>query len=451
MMFLTITFSTLSFIIGAFLIKIITATRFSSTKHLLETKITVLETKLNSSDELINNLMSEKNELKNKMDVLQKENLHLEKFISELKTTIKNERISSNEKLELLTKAHQILKQEFENISNKIFDDKNSKLVEQNKLNLDLILNPLKDQIDGFKKKVEDVYDKESKERNSLKTEITSLKELNSQISKEAANLTSAIKGDKKIQGIWGEIILERVLESSGLRKGYEYQTQVSAIDTNGDKKIPDAIIYLPDGKKVIIDSKVTLNSFEEYHSANETSKKREAIKDFLNNTKNHISNLSNKRYEELKQFNTLDYVLMFIPIETAFTAILEYDQNIFEHAFKKNIILVSPTTLLVVLKTINSIWHYENQTKNSAEIAVAATNLYEKLVLFVESMISMGKSIDKAKADYNEAINRLSQGKNSAISQAEKFKTFGIKPKKTLPTDLLKNIEVTNKKDLYP
>ena len=313
----------------------------------LFSETSVLKEKLNKIEELSNELKQSKAQLLQSSKI----NVELEKQVSHLDTLLIKERKVSQEKLEILANAQEILKKEFENISNKIFEDKREKILEQNKNSLSTIITPLKEQLKDFKQKVEDVYDKESKQRFSLQKEISSLKELNNKISKDALNLTNALKGDHKTQGAWGEVILENVLQDSGLKKGREYLTQFSTKDDEGKIKRPDVIVRLPDNKDVIIDSKVTLTAYERLHSDDNANIKDQALKEFIFHIKNHISELSSKNYEDLPEIRTLDYVLMFIPIEGAFMTAIETDQKLFSDAFQKGIVLVSPATLLVVLK----------------------------------------------------------------------------------------------------
>ena len=365
-------------------------------------------------------------------------NVALEKQVSHLEAMVDNERRAGAEKIEILNKAQETLKKEFENLSNKIFDDKRKKFIEESKDNLSTVISPLKEQLKEFKKKVEDVYDKESKERFSLRREITSLKELNTKIEKDAVNLTNALKGDHKTQGAWGEVILENVLQDSGLRKDHEYITQFSVEDKEGKRKRPDVIVRLPEEKDVVIDSKVTLTAYEKYHSTDKPEVKKAALKEFITNIKNHIAELSAKNYEDLPEIRTLDYVLMFIPIEGAFMTAIETDKKLFSDAFQKSIVLVSPATLLVVLKTIQSIWRYEYQNRNSKEIAERAGKLYDKFCGFIDSLKSVGKHIERAGNEYDNAFKLLSQGRGNLVSQAENIKKLGLKTKKTISQDIV-------------
>jgi len=366
----------------------------------------------------------------------------LVKKIAELETSIKQERKSSDEKLELLNESKEELKNEFKNLSNEILEEKSKKFTETNKENIDGILNPLKEEFNQFKKTVAETYDKESRDRTALKTQIDGLKELNEKLGKEALSLTNALKGDSQKQGAWGEVILERVLEESGLHKGREYETQMSFNDDGGKRKRPDAIIHLPNEKDVIIDSKVSIVAYQNYHQTDGEIEKEQFLKDHLLSIKNHIKGLSLKNYEDIEEIKTLDYVLMFIPIESAFMLAMENDRELFSAAFEKNIVIVTPSTLLVTLKTIQNIWRYEKQNKHAQEIAKKAGDLYDKFVNFSDSLTEIGTNLNKARNSYEIAVKRLSTGKGNLISQAQKIKTLGIKTKKEFSPNLVDNSE---------
>ena len=396
-------------------------------------------------------LTSEKNELAVKLAALQEKtasiprleeenakskerNIELEKEVSVLETSL----AESREKFQMLNEAEDKLKAAFENLSNKIFEENSSKFTIKNKENIGSILKPLQNQLSEFKDKVEKVYVDESKDRTALSEQIKNLKDLNEQISKDAVNLTHALKGDVKTQGAWGEVILEKVLEESGLRKGHEYETQLTLKDDEGKNKRPDVIVRLPDNKDVVIDSKVSLVAYERYHSSDDESEKAIALKEHISSVRNHIKELSQKSYNELPEIHSLDYVLMFIPIESAFITAIENDRNLGSEAFDNNIAIVSPSTLLATLKTIQYIWRSEQQTKNANEIAKKASGLYEKFCLFVDSLKDVGKNIDKANMSYEKALGQLSTGKNNLIRQVENIKSLGVKANKELPQELI-------------
>jgi len=358
--------------------------------------------------------------------------------IAELTTLLDDERKQSAEKIALLNDARDQLKIEFQNLAQRIFDDKSQKFAEQNRVNMDHLITPLRHQIGDFKKRVEDVYDKESRDRASLQTEIHHLKELNQRISKEALNLTRALKGDSKARGNWGEVVLERVLEASGLQKGREYETQVSLKDSDGKRYLPDVIVRLPQGKDVVVDAKVSLNDYEIYYSAEDPQQKEMALKAHIEAIRTHIRSLAGKSYEDLEGVRSLDFVLMFIPIEAAFMAAVDQDRGLFGEAFDKNIMVVSPSTLLVTLRTIENIWRHEYQNRHAIEIAKKAGLLYDKFVGFVDALEDVGQKLDKAKEAYKTASDRLVNGRGNLIRRTQELKTLGVKAGKELPKQLL-------------
>ncbi len=368
--------------------------------------------------------------------------------IAQLETLNAQQLKHAQEKIDLLTEARQQLTTEFQNLANRIFEEKGKVFADQNKNNLDGVLNPLREQIDVFKKKVEDVYDKETRDRVSLFEEIKNLKNLNQQISKEAVNLTNALKGDSKVQGNWGEVVLERVLEESGLQKGREYEIQTSLQDENGRRFQPDVIVRLPEGKDVIIDSKVSLKAYECYFSAKTNEDRALAFKEHIGSMRNHIKELSSKKYEDLTGVRSLDFVLMFVPIEAAFLAAIQQDRELFSAAFEKNIMVVSPSTLFVTLRTIQNIWRYEDQTQNSREIAKKAGGLYDKFVGFIESLEEVGKQLDKAKESYNMAHKRLSSGTGNLVKRTEELKKLGVTAKNNLSEALVEKAEGSDERE---
>lgn len=345
---------------------------------------------------------------------------------------------ASAEKLQLLQETEARMQTQFENLANKIFEQKSESFAKANKTGLDGLLAPLKEQIEGFKRQVSDVYVKEGQERASLKTEILSLKELNQRITTEAAALTNALKGDNKQQGNWGEVVLERILEQSGLREGYEFDTQSSHRSDEGRQLQPDVIVHLPNEKDIIIDSKVSLVAYEAFHSADSEDDKKRYLKEHVQSIRGHIRGLGKKDYQSIKSIKTLDYVLMFIPIEPAFLLAVENDPELVSFALNSNIMLVSPTNLLVALRTVNNIWQYEYQNQNAQVIAERAAKLYDKFSGFVADMEKLGKSLESTTKTYDAALNKLSSGKGNLVRQVENFKSMGIQPTKSLPKHLL-------------
>lgn len=350
----------------------------------------------------------------------------------------------TEEKIKLLQEAKEQMRLEFQSIAQKLFEDKSQKFTSQNKANLGEILTPLKEQLSDFKKKVEDVYDKESRDRVSLLQEIVSLKELNSKMSVDAVNLTRALKGDSKAQGNWGEMVLEKVLEASGLQKGREYETQGSFSNEEGQRLRPDVVVHLPDNKHVVVDSKVSLTAWERFCSEDEDQQEVH-LKQHIDSLKQHIKDLSAKDYANLYGINAPDYVLMFIPIEPAFLKALEFDSNLFGSAFDKNIMLVCPSTLLVTLKTIHNIWRYEHQNRNAMEIAKQAGSLHDQFVLFLESVDDIGDKLGKAQEAYETARKRLKTGRGNLVRRVEQLEVLGAKAKKNLPDDWKDEVPETN------
>jgi DNA recombination protein RmuC len=357
---------------------------------------------------------------------------------AELKAFLDEERKQADEKIALLNEARDQLKNQFQNLAQQIFDEKGRVFTEQNKSSIENLINPLRDQIGDFKKRVEDVYDKESRDRAALQTEIHHLKELNQRISKEALNLTRALKGDSKARGNWGEVVLERVLEASGLQKGREYDVQVSLKDAAGKRYQPDVIVRLPQGKDVVVDAKVSLKDYEAYYAAEEPAKREAALKSHIESLRTHIRSLASKSYEGLEGVRSLDFVLMFVPVEAAFLAAVERDRDLFVEAFEKNIMVVSPSTLLVTLRTIENIWRNEYQNRYAIEIAKKAGALYDKFVGFVEALKEVGEQLDRAGAAHRLATERLVSGRGNLIRRTDELKALGVKAGKELPADLI-------------
>jgi DNA recombination protein RmuC len=331
---------------------------------------------------------------------------------------------------------------EFENLANKIFEEKSQKFTEQNRSNIDQILKPLGEKIKAFEEKVQRNYEEEGKEKASLKREIQVLYQLNQQMSKEAQNLTRALKGESKTQGNWGEFILENILERSGLVKDREYVMQASIVTEEGKRYQPDVLINLPEGKTLIIDSKVSLTAYERFYSTEDEQEKTVAIKDHLLSVRSHVKGLGDKNYHNLYRIKTLDFVMMFIPIEPAFALAVQHDSQLFNDAFDKNIVIVSPTTLLASLRTVSSIWRQENQGRNATEIATKAGDLYDKFQGFVNDMLDLGKKLDQSKSTYEDAMKKLSTGRGNVVKQIETLKTMGAKAAKTLPPALLERAQ---------
>ena len=382
------------------------------------------------------NLSIERNkviELNSKLSSLQSDYNNLQQRLSEQKSEIEE--------------LQQKFIKEFENLANRIFDEKTNKFSEQSKTNLAEILNPLKEKISEFQNKVEET-NKESIDRNAaLRQQLLNLKEMNQQMSQDAQNLVKALKGDTKAQGDWGEIQLERILERSGLRKGEEYSIQES-FSTDDGRKRPDVIINLPEEKKIIIDSKVSLVDYERFVSAEAEEDKNVNLKAFINSVRKHIKDLSEKQYQNLFDAGSLDFVLMFIPIEPAFSLAIQFGENLYVDAYDKNIVIVSPSTLLATLRTIANIWKQEYQNRNVLEIAKQSGALYDKFVGFVDDLVNVGNRIDQAKSGYVDAMKKLSEGRDNLVGKAERIKKLGAKTSKSLPQSILNRAEIEDEND---
>lgn len=359
--------------------------------------------------------------------------------LSELKTRLEETRSAGDEKLQLLEQSELRLTEQFENLAMRIFSNNSKQLEEKQSQSLHHLLSPLKDQLDNFKKQVQDSFGQEAKERHTLTSEIQNLQQLNLQMTKEAVNLTNALKGNNKTQGNWGEIILSRILDSSGLREGHEYETQVSLPNEFGKKQQPDVIVHLPHGKDVIIDAKVTLVAYERYFNSDDGKEKDIAIREHLNSIKQHMKNLGEKNYHQLASVKSLDYILMFIPIEPAFLTAMNHDPSLMDESLKRNIIIVSPTTLLVALRTINNLWRHEYQNRHAQAIAEKAAKLYDKMRGFIEDMEYLGTHIKRSQKSYEDAMNKLATGRGNAIGQIEQFRELGITIKKQISPSIAK------------
>ncbi len=388
--------------------------------------------------------------------------LSSEKYIQEFKNQISNLSLELKEERAKLADANQSLERsrtyfkaqeekikelqerltkEFEIIASKILTENSSKFTEQNRTNLDGILNPLKERIKDFEEKVDKAYKSESAERNTLKGTIEQLMQLNKQISVEATNLTNALKGDTKTQGNWGEFVLEKILESSGLVENENYTLQgkgMGLVDEDGNRFQPDVIINLPDEKHLIIDSKVSLVAYEKLLSSETETDRERYIKEHVSSIRAHVQGLSSKKYQSLYGINSPDFVLLFIPIESSFSMASQYDKELFEFAWSKRIVLVSPSTLLATLKTVASVWNQEKQTKNAVDIANKAGLLYDKFHGFVEDLKKIGVNIDRAKESYDQAYNKLHEGKGSLTSRVESLKKLGAKTQKQIDKSLI-------------
>ena len=360
--------------------------------------------------------------------------------IATISTLLQKEKDSSVEKIALLSKAKEEMADRFKTVAQEIFEDKGIKFHEKQEKDLGVILDPLKEQLSSFNKRINDIHESSSKDQASLRQELETLRRSNLDLNKEAKNLSQALKGDQKIQGNWGEMILEKVLEHSGLRKGIEYETQAGLRDDNNKLFKPDIIVHLPEGRDVVIDSKVSLVAYETSCAATTDHEKEQALTAHVLSVKKHIQELSNKDYSNLQGLKSPDFVLMFMPIEPAFIMAFQKDEGLFQYGFERRIIVVTPSTLLATLRTIENIWRFERQNQNTKEIADRASKIYEKIRLFLASMDDLGKQLGKAQSTYDIAFKRLSLGRGNLVNQAVELKKLGIKVKKEFPQHLVDN-----------
>lgn len=398
----------------------------------------LLELKEQEHQKAINWLKEEKLRLEDELNDLRSI------FITERSKVIKaEENLIAQEQKQIeqekyIADLQQRFKLEFENIANKVLDEKTEKFTIQNRANLDIILNPLKENIKAFEDKVDKVYKTESDERNVLKGVISQLMDQSKQIQEDANNLTKALKGDNKKQGNWGEVILERVLERSGLVKDREYRIQLSLSSSAGTRMQPDVIIDLPDDKHIVVDSKVSLLAYERLVTAETDDQREIELKQHLLSLKNHIQNLSAKNYHELYQINSPDFVLLFMPIESSFAIAVQHDAELFNYAWDRRVVMVSPSTLLATLRTIASIWKQERQNRNVLEIARLSGSMYDKFVGFLADMEGIGRNIKLSQDAYDKALNKLSTGAGNLSNTSEKIKKLGAKTTKQIDTKFL-------------
>ena len=359
-----------------------------------------------------------------------------------LEAELDSERKQVQNRIESLNEAKEALTNQFKNLANEILEDKSRKFTEQNAQQLDILLKPLQTKLTEFKEQVSNSYDQESRERFALKNEIERLANLNLKMSDEARSLTNALKGDSKIQGNWGELVLESILESSGLRKGEEYLVQDSHTQADGERLQPDVIVKLPEGRHLVIDSKVSITAYARHTEAGDDAIAKQELLAHIQSIRQHIQGLSAKNYSGIADLSTVDFVLMFIPIEPAFLSALKAAPNLYQEALAKNIVLVCPSTLMATLRTVAHLWRQDQQNKNAMEIARQCANLYDKFVGFVEDLEQIGKRLDQAQSSYHDAFNKLKSGKGNLIKAAERVKELGVKPNKVIANNLLNHEE---------
>lgn len=429
--------------IGFFIGKILSKAQSQAEQSGLEEKINGLMSQI---EQLKNQFLSEKSQfektvlqLNTEKDTIRTEKEALAIQLSKKEVDFENLWERNKEQKQEVEQLQEKFTKEFENLANKILDEKSTKFTEQNKENMKNILSPLQDKIQLFEKKVEDTHKESIDYHAALRQQILGLREMNEQMSKETINLTKALKGDSKLQGNWGELVLERVLEKSGLEKGREYEVQQSFTNDEGTRILPDVIINLPDGKKMVVDSKVSLTGYERYINEEDETLKTAYLKEHVTSIKRHVEQLSAKNYQDIYQMESPDFVLLFIPIEPAFALALNDDSSLYSKAFEKNIVIVTPTTLLATLRTIDSMWTNQKQQENAIEIARQAGALYDKFEGFVSDLIKIGKKMDEAKSEYGNAMNKLVEGKGNLVNSVEKLKKMGAKAKKALPETILK------------
>lgn len=435
--------------------------QFDQTKKTLEEKETLLH-KIQEHNLALEKELSQTNanleNLQNNHDVLTEEHKGLQ--VSAQRMTEENVKLSTNnarllmkmetearhasKQVEIMQENKQELKEEFETLARKIFEGNSQKFAEFSKENIDNMIKPLQTQISEFKKQVSDTYHTESKERAVLRNEINTLQDLNKKISEDAINLTKALKGESKQQGIWGEMVLEHVLEASGLRKGFEFEREVSLRTDDNEVLRPDVVVHLPDQRDLIIDAKTSLVAYERYINAEDEASRKEYLSLHLDSIKLHIDGLAKKNYERLKEVNTLDFIFMFMPIEGALAVALEHDSGIYDSAFKQKILLVGPTTLLVAMRAVENVWKFERQNQNAQEIARRAGAMYDKFVGFSEDLLKISKQIDTIQTSFNAARNKLSDGRGNLVRQVEQLRELGAQTSKQMP----KSVETAMKEE---
>ena len=432
--------------IGLFIGKMLFSAKSQSEKASLEEKANGL---LSQIDQLKEQFQNERNQFEKQLALSnsEKETIRSDKEslaiqLSKKETDFDNLWERNKEQKQEVEQLQEKFTKEFENLANKILEEKTTKFTEQNKENLKNILSPLQDKIQLFEKKVEDTHKESIDYHAALRQQILGLREMNEQMSKETINLTKALKGDSKMQGNWGELVLERVLEKSGLEKDREYFVQQSFVTEEGNRVFPDVVINLPDGKKMIVDSKVTLTAYERYINEEDDIVKSQHLKEHVISINRHVEQLGNKNYQDLYQMESPDFVLLFIPIESAFAVALNEDTSLYNKAFEKNIVIVTPSTLLATLRTIDSMWTNQKQQENALEIARQAGALYDKFEGLVADLLKIGKKMDEAKIEYQGAMNKLVDGKGNLITSVEKLKKMGAKAKKSLPENIITRAE---------
>ncbi|MDQ8012260.1 MAG: DNA recombination protein RmuC [Flavobacterium nitrogenifigens] len=427
---------------GIYVGRMLSVSKVQSEKVISEERLNALNSQLQMLKEQFE---SEKNNFQKQLQlsISEKENIRTEKDslaiqLSKKEVDFENLWERHKEQKSEINELQEKFTKEFENLANKILEEKSAKFTEQNTVNMKNILTPLQDKIQVFEQKVEQTHKESIDYHAALRQQIIGLSEMNAQMSKETLNLTKALKGDSKMQGNWGELVLERVLEKSGLEKGREYEVQQSFTNSEGNRVLPDVVINLPDGKKMIVDSKVSLAAYEKWVNEESELLKIEFLKEHVISIKRHVEQLGNKNYHDLYQMESPDFVLLFIPMEPAFAVALNEDPTLYTKAFDRNIVIVTPSTLLATLRTIDSMWTNQKQQENAFEIARQAGALYDKFEGFVSDLVRIGNKIKDTKTEYESAMNKLVDGKGNLISSVERLKKMGAKAKKSLPDNII-------------
>ncbi|NCF10870.1 MAG: DNA recombination protein RmuC [Gammaproteobacteria bacterium] len=381
---------------------------------------------------------AERNRLREELRALGEQVTALREDRARLEARAEAQQRHDQERLQELENARKRMSDEFQNLANRILEEKGKALGEQSRSSLDALLKPVREQLEGFRRRVDEVHHQDVQQRAALQGQLDLLKQLNQQMNDEARNLTRALKGDKKAQGNWGELVLERVLEQCGLRAGHEYELQGSYRDADNRLLRPDVVVHLPEGKEIVIDSKVSLVAWSDYVAAEDEVGRERALRAHVAAVRNHVNALSAKDYTDLKGVRSLDFVLMFMPIEASFMAAFQHDEKLFGDAFEKRIAVVTPTTLLATMRTVESLWRNERQNENSVRIADQAGRVYDKLRGFLEDFERIGSQLATVQRSFDGARKKLTEGRGNLLSQAESFRELGIKVRKTIPRSLL-------------
>jgi DNA recombination protein RmuC len=424
--------------VGLFIGKLLTKLNFEKEKGNTQKEKATLEFEISKLNEKLKNEENKVEDYQSELKFIQKEKENLISDKTRLETEFKNtsEKLVTNKNE--VEKLQQKFTNDFEVLANKILEEKSSKFTQQNKENLKIILNPLQEKIKVFEDKVDKTHKESIDYHAALRQQILGLRELNQQMSKETINLTKALKGDNKMQGNWGELVLERVLEKSGLEKDREYYIQQSFKNDEGKRVLPDVVIHLPENKKKKVDSKVSITAYEQLVNEEDETLKAQFLKEHVASLNRHVAQLSEKKYEDIYKIESPDFVLLFVPIEPAFAVAVNTDNFLYNKAFEKNIVIVTPSTLLATLRTIDSMWNNEKQQKNAIEIARQAGALYDKFHGLLGDLVNIGKRIDDSKKEYSSAMNKLFDGRGNLITSVEKLKKMGAKAKKSIPENII-------------